>query len=104
MAVVPRGSSLVAQQSRTYLQCRSYRRHGFDPWVGKIPWRREWQPTPVLLPGESHGQRSLAGNSLQGCKEEDPTEATKHANTHARGAQSAGSSGCSPFPQPPDFL
>ena len=34
---------------------------GFDPWVGKIPWRRKWQPTPILLPGESHGQRSLAG-------------------------------------------
>ena len=33
----------------------------FDPWVGKIPWRRAWQPTPVLLPGESHGQRSLVG-------------------------------------------
>ena len=39
-------------------QCR---RHGFDPWVGKIPWRRTWPPTPVFLPGESHGQRSLAG-------------------------------------------
>ena len=37
------------------LRCR------FDPWVGKIPWRRAWQPTPVFLPGESHGQRSLAG-------------------------------------------
>ena len=36
---------------------------GFDPWVGKIPWRRAWQPTPVFLPGESHGQRSLAGYS-----------------------------------------
>ena len=34
---------------------------GFDPWVGKIPWRRVWEPTPVFLPGESHGQRSLAG-------------------------------------------
>ena len=34
-------------------------RHGFDPWVGKIPWRRAWQPTPVFLPGESLGQRSL---------------------------------------------
>ena len=33
----------------------------FDPWVGKIPWRREWQPTPVFLPGKSHGQRSLVG-------------------------------------------
>ena len=36
-------------------------RHGFDPWVGKILWRRKWQPIPVFLPGESHGQRSLAG-------------------------------------------
>ena len=35
----------------------------FDPWVGKIPWRRVWQPTPVFLPGESHKQRSLAGCS-----------------------------------------
>ena len=34
------------------------------PWVGTIPWRRAWQPTPVFLPGESHGQRSLAGYSL----------------------------------------
>ena len=34
---------------------------GFDPWVGKIPWRRAWQPTSVSFPGESHGQRSLAG-------------------------------------------
>ena len=37
---------------------------GFDTWVGKIPWRRAWQPTPVFLPGESHGQRSLVGYSL----------------------------------------
>jgi len=36
---------------------------GFDPWVGKIPWRRKWQPTPVFLLGELHGQRSLAGYS-----------------------------------------
>ena len=34
---------------------------GFDHWVGKIPWRRAWQPTPEFLPGESHGQRSLVG-------------------------------------------
>ena len=39
------------------------RRHRFDPWIGKIPWRRKWQPTPVFLPGESHGQRSLVGYS-----------------------------------------
>ena len=42
-------------------QCKEHRRHGFNPWVGKIPWRRKWQPTPVFLPGKSHGQRSLAG-------------------------------------------
>ena len=42
---------------------RRCKRCGFDPWVGKIPWRREWQPTPVFSPGESHGQRSLAGYS-----------------------------------------
>ena len=46
----------------------------FDPWVGKIPWRRAWQPTPLFLPGESHGQRSLVGYSQQGCKESDKTE------------------------------
>ena len=42
-------------------QCRTCKRHGFDPWVRKIPWRRAWQPTPVFLPKESHGLRSLRG-------------------------------------------
>ena len=42
------------------------RRREFDPWVGKIPWRRKWQPTPVFLPGKSHGQKSLAGYSSWG--------------------------------------
>ena len=55
-------------------QCRRHRRLRLDPWVGKIPWRREWQPTPVSLPGEFHGQRSLAGYSLWGRKESDMTE------------------------------
>jgi len=40
-------------------QCRRCRKWGFDPWIGKIPWRRKWQPIPVFLPGECHGQRSL---------------------------------------------
>ena len=44
------------------------------PWVGKIPQRRAWQPTPVFLPGESHGQRSLAGYSQWDHKESDTTE------------------------------
>ena len=39
-------------------QCRRRKRLGFDPWARKILWRRAWQPTPVFLPGESHGQRS----------------------------------------------
>ena len=47
-------------------------RCGVSPWVGKIPWRRERQPTPVFLPGESHG-RSLVGYSSWGCKESDTT-------------------------------
>ena len=42
-------------------QCRRHKRHRFDPWIGKIPWRMAWQPTPVSLPGNSHGQRSLVG-------------------------------------------
>ena len=45
-----------------------------DLWVRKIPWRRKWQFTPVLLPGKSHGQRSLVGYSPWGCKESDTTE------------------------------
>ena len=45
-----------------------------DPWVGKIPWKRKWQPIPVSLPGEFHGQRSLAGYSPQGHRELDTTE------------------------------
>ena len=55
-------------------QCRRCRRHGFDPWVGKILWRRKWQPTAVSLPGECHGQRSLAGYSPGDLRESDTTE------------------------------
>ena len=50
------------------------RRPWFKSWVEKIPWRREWLPTPVFLPGEFHGQRSLMDYSLQGCKKLDTTE------------------------------
>ena len=57
-------------------QCRRYKRCGFDPWVGKILWSRAWQPTPVLLPGKSHGQRTLAGYSPCSIKQSDTTEAT----------------------------
>jgi len=57
------------------------RRHRFNSWVGNILWRRAWQPTPMSLPGESHGQRSLVSFSLQGHKEMDTTEVTEHTCT-----------------------
>ena len=53
----------------------------FSPWVRQIPWRRKWQPTPVFLPGEFHGQRSLAGYSPWGCKRFGHDWAT---NTHTK--------------------
>ena len=58
-------------------QCRRWKRCRLDPWVGKIPWRRARQPTPVLLPGESHGQKSLVGCSPWGCRKANTTEATE---------------------------
>ena len=64
-------------RGKTLLQNKSLWRHRFDPWVGKTPSRRAWQPTQVFLPGEAYGQRSLVGYNLWGCKEElDTTEAT----------------------------
>ena len=51
-------------------------RDRFDPWVGKIPWSRKWQPTPVYLPGESHGLRSLLGCIPWGHKKLGMTEVT----------------------------
>ena len=59
------GASLVAQMVKNLPAMRGPR---FDPWVRKIPWRRAWQPTSVFLPGEFHGQRSLAGYSPWGSK------------------------------------
>ena len=53
----------VASGKESACQCRRLKRCGFDPWVGKISWRRKWQPTLVFLPGESHGQRSLAATT-----------------------------------------
>ena len=55
--------SQVAQRSRIQLQCR---RRTFYPWVGKISWRRKWQPSPVFLPGRFHAQRSLEGFKSMG--------------------------------------
>ena len=61
------GASVVKNQPA---KCR---RLEFDPWVGQIPWRRKWQPTPVSLPGKSYGQRNLADYSSWGCKGSDVT-------------------------------
>ena len=55
-------------------QCRRHKRLGFDPWIGKIPWGRKWQPTLVFLPGKFHEQRSLVDYSPWCCKESDMTE------------------------------
>ena len=55
--------------------CKRHKRCRFDPWVWKIPWKRKWQPSPVFLPGKSHGQ-SLVGHSPWGQNESDVTEAT----------------------------
>ena len=61
----------VAVSKELACQCK---RHGFNPWVRKIPWNRKWQPTPVFLSGKSHGQRSLVGYSPWGHKELNATE------------------------------
>ena len=52
-------------------QCRRLKRGEFDPWIRRISWRRKWQPTPVLLPDKSHGERRLMGYSPWGCTEPD---------------------------------
>ena len=59
-------------------QRKRFRRLEFDPWIGKIPWRRKWQPIPIFVSGGFHGQRSLVGYSSWGRKELDTTEATEH--------------------------
>ena len=77
-------------------------RHGFDPWVRNIPWRRKWQPTPVFLPGKSHGQRSLAGYSPWGHKSQ--TQLSNETTTTTRVTYSTFSRGNAPstngWPQP----
>jgi len=69
---IPAGASSIERSC----QCKRHRRHGFSPWVGKIPWRRTWQLTPVFLPGEFHRQKRLAGYNPRGHKESDMIEVT----------------------------
>ena len=70
------------------------RRHGFDSWVRKIPWRRKGQLTPVFLPGNSHGQRSLGDYSPWSHKESDMTEATRQQQLSACGSESWATRAC----------
>ena len=71
---------------RLWRICPRFRGPRFDPWVRKIPRRKEWYPTPVFLPGKSHGQRSLAGCSPRSCKELETTEwLSMYANGIAHG-------------------
>ena len=63
-------------------KCRKHKRCRFNPWIGKIPWRRKWQHTPVFLSGKFHGQRSMVGYNPWGCKESDITE---QPSTHTQG-------------------
>ena len=72
---LPRGTS----GQELACPCRKHKRHGFNPWVRKIPWSRKQQPTPVFFGGEAHGQRSLEGYSPCGRKELDMTEVTQNA-------------------------
>ena len=69
-----------ARGKQSAYQCRRCKRHGLDPWVRKIPWRRKWQPTLVFLPGKSHGQRRLGGYSPWGHKESGTTEQLESEN------------------------
>ena len=72
---------LVAQMVKNLPKCG---RLGFDPWVKQIPWKRNWQPIPVILPGESHGHRSLAGYNPWGRKKSATTEWLTHTHTQRK--------------------
>ena len=68
---------MVLEVKNLLANARDVKKGGFNPWVGKIPWSRAWQPTPVFFSGESHGHRNLVG-----CKELGTSEVIHHACTH----------------------
>ena len=89
-------SAIKREQSNQWLSaiestccCRRRKGCGFDPWVGSVPWRRKWQPTPGFLPGKSHAQRSLVGYSSWSLEESDTTEWTPPPS-HLQGPVSLG--------------
>ena len=77
--ILIKGLPLQLNVKESTCQCK---RHEFDPWVWKIPWKRKWQPTPVFLPGKSHGQRSLMGYSPWSCKRVGHDLVTKQQQKH----------------------
>ena len=82
-------TSQVAQWLRIRLPMQVLRRPRFDLWIGKIPWKKKWQPSAVFLPGKPHGQRRLVGYSPWGRKELDTTESVhpcaQHTHTYTHG-------------------
>ena len=83
--IYPSIESFTGGSAVKKIRWRSRRSCTFDPWVGKIPWRRAWQPTPVFLPGESHGQRSLGGTVHRVAKSQIQLKQLStcvHAHTH----------------------
>ena len=82
MCLWDRVSQVVLVVKNQPASCRRRKRFRFNPCVRKIPWRSAGHPTPVILPGESHGQRSLAGCSPQGRTESDTTKGndTQHVS------------------------
>ena len=86
---IPSMTFLVAQWQRIHLHCRRCKRHGFNPWFGKIPWSRKGQPTLVFLPVRFHRQRTLAGYSPLNCRvrhaweyTHTPTQITSYLSIH----------------------
>ena len=77
-------------------QCR---RCGLDPWVGKVPWRRKWQPTPVFFSGESHGQRSLVGYRAGGSQITKELDMTYQLNNNNKSIRETPSGIPWPFPR-----
>ena len=80
------GASLEVQTVKNLPAMQEMQRGWFNPWVGKTPWRRAWQPTPVFLPGESHKQRNLVGYSPWGPKRGTRLKQLRtYAHTHTQG-------------------
>ena len=93
----------VNNLAQTVKRLSTMRETWVNPWVGKIRWGRKWQPTPVLLPGKSHGQRSLIGYSPWGRKESDMTEQLHfHFSLSCIGEQNGNPFQCSCLENPRD--